>query len=69
VLKIIQTNKLLGILAEKGVTQKEMASAIGVTPKTFYSKMKKGIFGSNEIEIMIRKLDIKDPGNIFFNIE
>lgn len=39
---------------------------IGVTPKTFYEKMKNGVFGSDEIEIMIEKLNIKDPMAIFF---
>ena len=37
-----------------------------ITPKTFYLKMKKGVFGSNEIEIMIEKLHIQDPASIFF---
>nr|DAX88226.1 MAG TPA: hypothetical protein [Caudoviricetes sp.] len=39
---------------------------IGVTPKTFYEKMKIGVFGSDEIEIMINKLHIEDPMSIFF---
>ncbi len=43
-----------------------MAKAIGITPKTFYQKMKVGIFGSDEIQVMIDCLDIKNPGEIFF---
>lgn len=39
---------------------------IGVTPKTFYEKMNKGVFGSDEIEIMIDKLGIDNPVAIFF---
>jgi len=57
---------LLGLMAKKGLSQADMAKRIGVTPKTFYTKMKKGVFGSDEIEKMIQILDIKDPARIFF---
>jgi len=63
---VIRTDKLLGKIAEKGYSQKDMAEAIGVTPKTFYQKMKIGVFGSDEIEVMIDKLSIEDPVAIFF---
>ena len=43
-----------------------MAKLIGISPKTFYEKMKKGVFGSDEIQIMIRYLNIQDPIAIFF---
>lgn len=39
---------------------------LNITPKTFYAKMKKGVFGSNEIEIMIKELHIEKPVEIFF---
>ena len=63
---MIKTNKLRGIIAEKRLSQQDVAAMIGVTPKTFYEKMKKGVFGSDEIEIMVDRLDIDDPMNIFF---
>ena len=63
---MIRTDKLKGKLAEKGVSQAEMAKLIGIAPKTFYEKMAKGIFGSDEIEAMIDHLDISDPVDIFF---
>ena len=63
---VINTNKLRGIIAEKGKTQTDVAHAIGITPKTFYEKMKIGIFGSDEISIMIKELDIENPVEIFF---
>ena len=64
---VINTNKLRGIIAEKGKTQTDVAHAIGITPKTFYEKMKNGVFGSDEIEVMIELLDIEDPAAIFFS--
>lgn len=63
---MIRTDRLRGLLAEKRITQKEMAKKIGITPKTFYDKMNKGIFGSDEIEIMIETLEIDDPADVFF---
>jgi len=66
---MILTDKLKGIIVSKGLTQGEVARTLGITPKTFYIKMKEGVFGSDEIEKMIELLDIKDPNHIFFNIE
>lgn len=63
---MIDTNALRGRIAEKGFSQSDVAKSIGITPKTFYTKMDKGVFGSDEIEAMIALLDIKDPARIFF---
>ncbi len=63
---MIKTNELRGEIAKNGLSQSDVAKMIGVTPKTFYEKMKNGVFGSDEIEIMIEKLNIKDPMAIFF---
>lgn len=63
---MIQVNKLRGIIAENGLSQADVAKEIGITPKTFYGKMKNGVFGSDEIEVMIKLLNIKDPASIFF---
>lgn len=63
---MIKTDELKGIIAKNGFSQSDVAKMIGVTPKTFYEKMHKGIFGSDEIEIMIEQLNIDDPVEIFF---
>lgn len=63
---MIRTDKLRGIISEKGFSQAKVAEAIGITPKTFYEKMSKGVFGSDEIEVMIRILHIDNPVEIFF---
>jgi DNA-binding XRE family transcriptional regulator len=66
---VIRTDKLRGIIAERGLSQKEVAAMIGITPKTFYEKMKNGVFGSDEIQVMIDQLQISDPVGIFFATE
>ncbi|MDD3404080.1 MAG: DUF739 domain-containing protein [Hespellia sp.] len=63
---MIDTNALRGVIAEKKMSQTKVANAIGIAPKTFYMKMNRGVFGSDEIETMIELLDIKDPVAIFF---
>ncbi|MEM0530333.1 helix-turn-helix transcriptional regulator [Zongyangia sp. HA2173] len=63
---MIQVDKLRGIIAERAMSQCDVAKAIGISPKTFYEKMKKGVFGSDEIDAMISVLDIDNPAEIFF---
>lgn len=63
---MIDVNKLRGLMAEKGRTGKDMARVIKKTPKTFYLKMKAGVFDSDEIEAMVKDLEIKNPLEIFF---
>ena len=50
---MIRTDLLRGIIAQNGYSQTDIAGKIGITPKTFYEKMKIGVFGSDEIQIMI----------------
>ena len=63
---MVDVNALRGIITAKGKSQKDVAIEIGIAPKTFYDKMKKGVFGSDEMEMMINILDIKNPTEIFF---
>lgn len=63
---MIRTDRLRGIIVENGFSQQDVAKEIGITPKTFYEKMKNGVFGSDEIQIMIQMLHIEDPVSIFF---
>lgn len=63
----MKRNKLAGIIVEKGYTQKDIAEKIGITPKTFYLKMKKGVWNTDEIQKMVVLLDIKDAADIFLS--
>lgn len=63
---MIDTNALKGIIVQNGFSQSRIAKTLGITPKTFYSKMNKRVFDSDEIEVMIKVLKIKDPIAIFF---
>ena len=38
-----------------------------MSEKTFYLKMKKGVFGTDEVEKMVGLLDIENPAEIFLS--
>lgn len=63
---MVNTSKLRGIIAERGLDQKDVAEMIGKSAKTFYEKMKKGKFDSDEIMNMVNGLKIENPTEIFF---
>jgi len=63
---MIRTDLLRGVIAQKNMSQRKVAKQLGMTEKTFYTKMKKGVFDSDEISEMISLLDIDNPAEIFF---
>lgn len=63
---MVDTNRLRGIIAERGTSQRQIANQLGMTDKTFYAKMKSGVFGTDEAEQLVRLLDIENPAEIFF---
>ena len=63
---MVDTNRLRGIIVQNEKSQEDVAKYIGISSKTFYLKMKRKVFGSDEIEKMIEYLHIEDPVAIFF---
>lgn len=61
----MDTAKLRGIITERGMSQRGVAKRIGMTEKTFYTKMKRGVFGTDEVDKMIVLLNIQNPADIF----
>lgn len=62
---MVDTCKLRGVIAERGFSQRKVATELGMTEKTFYAKMKKGVFGTDEVEKMVKLLRIENPIEIF----
>ena len=65
----MKTTKLKALIMEAGMTQQDVARHLGITPKTFYAKMKKGVFGTDEVTEMIDLLKIQNPEEIFLEAE
>jgi transcriptional regulator, fis family len=63
--EIMDVPALKAEIVKKGYTQEQIAKMIGITPKTFYLKMKKGEFKTLEAERMINILGIENPVEIF----
>lgn len=63
---MVDVNRLKGLIVQNQKTGEDVAKYIGITPKTFYLRLKKGVFGSDEMEKMIEYLHIDDPVSIFF---
>lgn len=66
---MVDVIRLRGIIAERGESQASTARAIKMPVKTFYRRMQRRIFGSDEIEKLIDFLDIDEPVPIFFGGE
>lgn len=62
---MVAVDKLRGIIAERGMSQRQVAETLGMNEKTFYAKMRKGVFGTDEAEQMIVLLNIDNPVEIF----
>lgn len=66
---MLDVRKFKAKLVENGITNAQMAALIGVSERTFYSRLNKKEFGSDEIEIMMNVLKIENPKEIFFASE
>ena len=63
---MLNVKELRAEMARHGYTQETLAIAIGMSPRTFYNRLKTGDFGSNEIVKLTKVLKLKKPWNIFF---
>ena len=63
---MIATDKLRGLITERGLSQRKVAEMMGMSEGTFYRKMKKGVFDSDEMAQMVDILRIHEPSEIFF---
>ncbi len=68
VIKKINFSKLRGRMAEKGISQKELAQKLNLTEQWLSAKLNgKAIFDLCEMKILIDELEIKDEEiRIFF---
>lgn len=62
----MQINELKGRIVAKGYTQEQFAQMLGMSKRSWWYRLKKKEFGSNDIKKMIELLDIQNPADIFF---
>lgn len=63
---MIRVDELRGAIAKQGLSQRKVARKLGMSEKTFYERMRRGVFRSDEIEKLIVLLEIEKPLDIFF---
>lgn len=63
---MINKRLLRSEIVKNGLTQQKVAKSLGITPKTFSLRLKRGVFGTDDVEKMIEILHIKNPCEIFF---
>lgn len=59
--RVLNRRKLKARFVEYGYSQKEVAEAIGITPRTLTRRLQEGVFWSDEISALMELLDIEDP--------
>lgn len=63
----MNANLLRAELAKNGMTQKELAQAIGMAQSTLYRKIKNNSFGIDDVRLIVSVLHIDNPIAIFFD--
>lgn len=62
---MLNVRELKSRMVRAGYNNSTMADALGISTRTFCTRLKTGDFGAKEIEIMIEKLQLEDPIDIF----
>ena len=53
-----------------GMTNSQVAKLLGITPASFYKKLRcENEFSRAQIQVLVKALDIQDIANIFFKEE
>lgn len=63
---MLDVKELKSEMVRNGFTQKSLATALGMSSRTFTNRLKTGDFGSKEIELMMELLHLDEPTRIFF---
>lgn len=63
---MVNSQKLKAIIVERNLTQQQVAASIGIAPYTLTRKLRRGVFNTDEIELLVKVLDIDDPIAVFF---
>lgn len=66
---MLNRNKFNAAMAEKGYNQKTTAEALKMSLPTFNRRLKTGDFRTNEVCELIKILDIKNPTEIFLQLD
>lgn len=63
---MVDVNKLKGLIVERGLTQTEVYSRMGLSKRQWQCRIENKKFDSNDMMQLINLLDIENPSPIFF---
>jgi hypothetical protein len=63
---MLDVRALKSEMVKNGYTQATLSEAIGMSPRTFSTRLKTGDFGTKEIEEITSILKLQNPWQIFF---
>ena len=63
---MVNVNKLRAAWIAKGFIQGDVAKFLGISEKTMSKRLETAVFGYDEIDILVEKLEISNPKEIFF---
>ena len=63
---MVDTNKLKGLIVERGLTQTEVYNRMGLSKRQWQGRIEKKKFDSDDMMKLISILDIDNPSPIFF---
>lgn len=63
---MLNVRELRAEMIRNGYNNRTMAKELGISSRTFTNRLRTGNFESMEIEIMIKKLNLENPIDIFF---
>lgn len=63
---MINADKIRGLMREKKRTQEDIADKLSISTNTLRNKLESGKFYVDEIQILIKELDIGNPEAYFF---
>lgn len=63
---MLNVRALKAEMARHGYNNTTLAKELGISTRTLTTRLHTGDFGSKEIEVMIKKLHLQNPMEIFF---
>ncbi len=64
---MLNRKKLAAAIDCRKMTKTQVAQALGVSRATLYRRIKRGVFGADEIKKLVSVLRITEPMQIFFD--
>lgn len=61
------TQEIKALMVRHEVSRQDLADALGVSYSTLLSRLKDGNFSLKQVEVLISKLHIDNPSEVFFS--